>query len=213
MQHLLFFGIKFFRELVRTMFPAHARDMPKNFLSLSFSSLTTYADKVQRSVSRARKSAADQRLVWLLERGIAFDGTSYLTERQVAAKYRGKAKILPYLDLSRFLAEAAMVRIVPIEAPKNFTADLTLRRGSARDASLPVLIKQTALEEDYPYLTGELGKLVGKNASWAAKAATVLGLKGNDKYHQQIRVSRSSSVQRYSEAALQNVRSYLVLRR
>lgn len=99
MHHLLFYGAKFFRQLVEQRFPAHAKDLPGNFLSLSFADLTTYADKVQKAVSRARRSPSDRRLMWLLERGIAFDGTAYLTERQVEAKYRGKKKILPHLAL------------------------------------------------------------------------------------------------------------------
>lgn len=209
MHHLLFFSAKFFREVLAEIFPAHARDLPTNFLSLSFSNLTTYADKVQRSVSRARRSPDDQRLVWLLERGIAFDGNTYLTQKQVEAKYRGKTKILPHLEVSDFLANADMVRIVPVQAPKNFTADLTLRKGSARDTTLPVFTKKTDLEIDYPYLTRELGELVGKNQNWAAKAASVLGLKGDPRYHQEIRASRSSSVQRYSDAALQKLKDHI----
>lgn len=209
MHHLLFFSAKFFREVIEATFPAHARDLPKNFLSLSFSNLTTYADKVQRSVSKARRSPEDQRLVWLLERGIAFDGSTYLTQKQVEAKYRGKTKILPHLEVNAFLANADMVRIVPVQAPKNFTADLTLRKGNARDTTLPVVVKKTNLEIDYPYLTRELGEKVGKNQNWAAKAATVLGLKGDPTYHQEIRASRSSSVQRYSDAALQKLKDYI----
>jgi hypothetical protein len=99
---------------------------------------------------------------------------------------------------------------VPVEAPRNFTADITLRRGSARDTSLPVVIKKTELEADYPYLTKELAGMIGRNQSWTAKAAAVLGLKGDAKYHQQIRSSRTGYIQRYSEAALQALQEKLV---
>lgn len=210
MHHLLFFACKFFRETVHAVFPAHAKDLPGNYLSLSFVDLTTYADKVQRSISRVRRSPADRRLVWLLERGVAFDGTTYLTEKQVEAKYRDKKKVTPHLKLGEFVRQADMVRVVPVEAPKNFTADITLRKGSSRDATLPVVVKKTELEIDYPYLTRELGEKIGRNQNWVAKAATVLQLKGDPKYHQSIRVSRSSVVQRYSEAALQRLQSLLV---
>ena len=209
MHHLLFYGCKFFRETVEKLFPAHAKDLPGNFLSLSFAELTTYADKVQRAVARARRSATDRRLVWLLERGIAFDGSSYLTEKQVEAKYRGKRKIMPYLCLSDFVRTADMVRIVPVEAPKNFTADITFRKGSASDASLPIVVKRTELEIDYPYLTGELAALIGKNQNWTAKAAVILQLKGDPKYHQKIRASTTGYVQRYSDAARQKLQSHL----
>lgn len=210
MHHLLFFGCKFFRETVQAVFPAHARDMPRNYLSLSFANQTTYADKVQKAVSRARRSPNDRRLVWLLERGLAFDGASYLTEKQVEAKYRDKGRIMPHLRLGEFVRNADMVRIVPLEAPKNFTADVTLRKGSASDSSLPVVVKRTELENDYPYLTRELGELLGKSQNWIAKAVTVLGLRDDPKFHQPIRVSRTSHVQRYSEAARQLLQRKLV---
>jgi hypothetical protein len=209
MHHLLFYGSKFFRETVERQFSSHAKDLPGNFLSLSFTDLTTYADKVQKAVSRSRRSPGDRQLVWLLERGIAFDGSSYLTEKQVEAKYRGKKKILPHLDLNDFVRSADMVRIVPVEAPKNFTADLTLRRGSAADSSLPVVVKKTDLEVDYPYLTKEVAGLIGKNQNWTAKAAEVLKLKGDPKYHQQIRASRTSYIHRYSDAAVQRLKAHL----
>ncbi|NNC81465.1 MAG: hypothetical protein HKN94_15080 [Acidimicrobiales bacterium] len=209
MQHLLYFSCKFYRDLVEAEFPTQAQDLPGNFLSLSFSSLTTYADKVQKSVSKARRSPTDQRLVWLLERGVAFDGDAYLTEKQVAAKYKGKKKILPYLDVNKYLGESEMVRVVPVQAPKNFTADLTLRKGNASDSSLPVVVKKTDVDTDYPYLTRELGEQVGRNQNWAAKAAAVVKLKGDTRYHVEIRTSKSGSVQRYSQAAVEHLRSHL----
>ncbi len=207
MHHLLFYGCKFFRELVEQQFPSHAKDLPGNYLSLSFTDLTTYADRVQKSVSRARRSPADRHLVWLLERGISFDGGAYLTQKQVEAKYRNKHKILPHLQLGDFVRSADMVRVVPVEAPKNFTADITLRKGSAADASLPIVVKKTDIDADYPYLTRDLAALIGRSQNWTARAAATLGLKGNPKYHQQIRASSTGSIQRYSDAALQKLKA------
>lgn len=209
MHHLLFFSCKFFRDLVSTQFPSQCQDLPGDFLSLSFSGLTTYADKVQKSVSRARRSANDQRLVWLLERGVSFDGSSYLTEKQVAAKYKGRKKILPYLEVSKYLTDSEMVRIVPVQAPKNYTADLVLRKGKSRDSSLPVIVKKTDVNTDYPYLTKELGVLLGESQNWAAKAVAVLQLKGDEKFHQSVRASSSGSIHRYSEAALQRIKEHV----
>jgi hypothetical protein len=202
MQHLLFYSAKFFREVIRKEFPAHMKGMSDNYLTLSFSDLTTYADKVQRSVARVKKSAADKRLVWLLERGVVFDGASYITEAQFEQSYRKRKRILPHLGLSKFMKNADMVRIVPIEAPRNFTADVSLRKGSAANSALPVVVKRTDVEADYPFLTKELGAGVGKNQNWAAKAVTFLGLKGDPKFHQAVRASATSVVHRYSQAAL-----------
>lgn len=209
MHHLLFYGAKFFRQTVECQFPAHAKDMPGNFLSISFSDMTTYADKVQKLVSRARRSPADRQLVWLLERGIAFDGTGYLTEKQVAAKYRGRKHVMPYLRINDFIRTSDMVRIVPVEAPKNFTADITLRKGSARDSSLPVVVRRTEVETDYPYLTKEVALRLGRSLHWTSTAFKDLGMKGDSRYHQAIRASSSSSIQRYSEAAVQRLQEQI----
>jgi len=203
MHHLLFFSCKFFRELAMKHFPAHMKNSSEHYLSLSFGELTTYADKVQRLVAKVKQSAGSRRLVWLLERGVAFDGGSYITQAQFERKYRGKRKILPHLELNAFLKRSEMVRLVAIQAPRNFTADISLRKGKAGDSSLPVTVKRTDLESDYPHLTKELGNKLGKNAAWVARAATVLKLKGDEKYHQAVRASTKSVVHRYSDATLE----------
>lgn len=210
MQHLLFFACKGFRDLLQKNFPQHAKSLSESYLSISFTNLTTYADKIQRCVARVRTSGGDKKLVWLLERGISFDGTSYISETKFERKYKGRKRVLPHLDLSKFLKSTDMVRIVPIEAPRNFTADLSLRKGNSADASLPVVIKKTDIEADYPHLTKELAAHIGKGQNWAAKAVASLGLKGDPKYHQPIRASSSSVIHRYSNAALQLLKDKLV---
>lgn len=209
MQHLLFYSLKFFREVVETQFPSHARKLPEHYLSAAFSPLTTYADKVQKAVAKVRTSSGDKRLVWLLERGVAFDGTAYLTEAQFKRSYHKKHKVLPHLALNQFIKGADMVRIVPVEAPRNFTADITLRKGKAGSTSLPVLVQMTDVNEDYPYLTKELGANVGKNQNWAARAVMVLGLKGDPRMHQAVRAGTNSFIHRYSKAALTRLKEKL----
>jgi hypothetical protein len=209
MQHLLFYSLKFFRELVQSKFPSHAKRMSENYLSAAFSPLTTYADKVQKAVAKVRSSNGDKRLVWLLERGVAFDGNGYMTESQLEKKYQNKHKILPHLALSEFLKAADMVRVVPVEAPKNFTADISLRKGKAGDSSLPVIVTKTDVDKDFPYLTKELGLKLGKNQNWAAHAVSKLGLKNDPKFHQAVRAGAHSYIHRYSEAALSRLREKL----
>lgn len=210
MQHLLFYCSKFFRETVEKQFQGHAKDLQEHYLSMSFSELTTYADKVQKAVSKIKRNNIERKLVWLLERGIQFDGESYITEAQFTQKYHGKKRILPHLKLSEFVRTSDMVRIVPIEAPRNFTADVTLRKGSAADASLPVIVKKTEIEADYPYLTGELGTRIGKNQNWVAKAIQIMNLKGDPKYHQPVRAGAKTVIHRYSAAAEAKLRAALV---
>lgn len=197
----MYYACKFYREVVTKNFKGHASDLSQHYLSLSFDEMTTYADKVHKTVSKVRKSDSAKKLVWLLERGITFNGEKYLTQKQFDAKIKGKTRTLPYLELGKHMKESDMVRIIPVEAPKNYTADLTLRKGNPNDSSLPVVVKRTDLEKDYPYLTSELAKIIGKSTHFVAKAAAVLRLKGDEKFHQTIRTSKSGEIQRYSEAA------------
>jgi hypothetical protein len=210
MQHLLFYACKFFREVVGAEFPTHLKGMADNYLTLSFTDLTTYADKVQRAVARVKQSLGDKRLVWLLERGVAFDGAAYITETQFEQSYRNKKRILPHLGLSGFIRKADMVRIVPIQAPRNFTADISLRKGSAASSALPVVVRKTDIEADYPYLTKELGIALGKTQNWAAKAVAKLDMKGNPKFHQSVRAGANSAIHRYSMAALAALKDKLI---
>lgn len=209
MHHLLFFGCKFFREVVEAEYQARLKDLEGNYLSLSFSELTTYADKVQKLVSRIKKSEEDKKLVWLLERGIKFDGSSYISQTQFEQQYKNKKKVMPHLDVSDFIKNTDMVRIVAVQAPKNFTADISLRKGSKSDASLPVQVVKTNLEADYPFLTGELAEKLGRNQNFVAYTIKRLGLKGDSKYHQSIRSSKRSDIQRYSQATLERIKRHL----
>jgi hypothetical protein len=206
LHHLIFFTCKFFRQVMLKVFPSYVRRLSGNYLSLSFAELTTYADKVQKLVAKVKKSNESKKLVWLLERGIQFDGTNYISQDQFEVKYRRKRRVLPHLALSDFLRNTDMVRIVAVQAPRNYTADINLRKGSRGDQSLPVAIKKTDVEIDYPYLTKELGEKLKKNSNFIATTIKYLGLKGNDQYHQQVRASKKSYIHRYSQAALDKIK-------
>lgn len=208
MHHLLYFSSKFFRDVVAAHFPKYAKDLRGNYLSLAFADLTTYADKVQKLVSTLKKSPGDKKLIWLLERGVKFDGSAYITEKQFEALYKDKKRIMPHLALSDFIKGTDMVRIVPVQAPKNFTADITLRKGSAKDTTLPVLVKKTEIEKDYPYLTRDLAEKIGKSQNFIAATVAALGVKGNPVYHQSVRASRKGLVHKYSDSALNHLAEY-----
>jgi hypothetical protein len=209
LHHLMFFGCKFFRDIVGSVFPAYSKTLAENYLSLAFSNLTTYADRVQKLVAKVKRGDEQKKLVWLLERGVKFDGLKYISQEQFEAQYRRKRRILPHLALSDFLKNTEMVRIVAIQAPRNFTADISLRKGNRADASLPVAIKKTDVEADYPYLTREIGDRLGKNSNFVSATIRFLAIKGNGQFHQSVRTSRKSVVHRYSEAALQKIEDYL----
>lgn len=209
LHHLMYFGCKFFRQVVSSEFPKYLKGLAGNYLSLAFSDLTTYADRVQKLVAKVKRGDEQKKLVWLLERGVQFDGTKYISQEQFESQYRRKRRILPHLALSEFLRNTEMVRLVPIQAPRNFTADISLRKGSRADASLPVVIKKTDVEADYPFLTGEIAQELQRNASFISATIKFLGIKGNNQFHQPVRASRSGVIHRYSQAALQKIRAFL----
>lgn len=113
---------------------------------------------------------------------------------------------MPHLEISDFIKNTDMVRIVPVQAPKNYTADILLRKGDKRDASLPVQVVKTNVEADYPFLTIELAENLGRNQSFMASSIKYLGLKGNSRYNQSARSSKNNETQRYSQAALERIR-------
>ena len=209
LHHLFFFSCKFFRMVVAKVYPQKVSRLQGHYLSLSFAELTTYADKVQKLVSKVIRNDSSRRLIWLLDRGVKFDGHQYISQTQFEEQYKNKKKVLPHLALNAYLKGSDMVRVVAVQAPRNYTADLNLRKGSSADSSLPVLIRRTELESDYPYLTAELAQKLAKTRNFVAATVKFLGLKGNDQFHQAVRVSHSGVVHRYSQAALDRISGYV----
>jgi len=163
-------------------------------------------------VGRLRKGRKEEkRLVWLLERGIRFDGNEYVSQDTFENEWKLKRrkKILPHLEIGKFIKRAEMVRVVAIQAPKNYTADVILRKGPKGDLSLPVQIKKTDIEDDYPYLTSEIAQKLKRSTNFVSKSIAKFNLKGNIEYHQKIRSSKSGYINRYSEKAFQHIKQYL----
>ncbi len=211
LHHLFYFSCKFYKDIILDQFRQYRNFIEGNYLSISFSDLTTYADKVQKVVSRFRRGSDNERkIVWLLERGIRFDGHAYIPQVQFEHEFKEKAKwkLLPHLHIGKFLKNAEMVRIVPVQAPKNYTADIILRKGKQSDAGLPVVIKKTDVERDYPYLTGELAKKLGKKTQFISYATKKLGIRNKQEFHQEVRASKSGRVQRYSDASFNFLKEF-----
>jgi len=210
--HLLFFSCKFFKELLIKHFPKKKSLLSKNFLTLSFDHMTTYSDTVQKLVSKLRTVGKDHKeLIWLLERGVRYvESSDYISQDAFEKLYINKKKITPYLKVGDYLDKAEMLRVVPIQAPKNYSADIELRKGGKKlSGTLPVSISKSNVDEDYPLLNNDIAKKLKKSSSYIAKCMSKLDLKGNKDYHQAIRVSKSGSVQRYSKKALNFLEDYL----
>lgn len=209
--HLFFFACKFFKDVYKQQFKKNNPLLNKNFLSLSFDQLRTYADCVQKLVSKIKRGSEEtKKLVWLLERGVCFEGDNFISQAEFEKKYQSKYKPMSYLKLNQFIKQSNMLRIVPVQAPKNFTADITLRKGKIQaNESLPVIYKSSDPEQTHPYLASNIAKEVGKSQQFISQLIKYLQLKGNDQYHLKITVSKSSATNKYSEAALNKIQTFL----
>ncbi len=213
MHHLFFFSCKFYKDLIIKYFPKYKKSIELNFISISFNETLTYADKVKNIVSKLKtvNNKSNKELVWLLERGICYKASSnFISQAEFEKKYKNKKRILSNLELNNFLNSTEMVRIVPVQAPKNFSADIILRRGDKKlTSALPVIYKKSNVNDDYPFLTTDIAKKISKDINYTSRLIKNLGLKGNDDYHFPIKSSKNGSTHKYSESALAFIKGFL----
>ena len=211
--HLFFFSCKFYKDLIIKFFPKYKKIVETNFISISFSETLTYADKVKNIVSKLKtvKNKTNKELVWLLERGICYKSSSnFISQAEFEKKYKNKNRILSNLELNKFLNSTDMVRIVPVQAPKNFSADIILRKGDKKlTTSLPVIYKKRNVNDDYPFLTSDLAKKISKDTNYTARLISKLGLKGDEEYHYPVKSSKNGTTHKYSEKALSFIKGFL----
>ena len=211
--HLFYFACKFYKDLIIKFFPKYKKEIETNFISISFNETLTYADKVKKIVSKIKttNNKNNKELVWLLERGICYKtASSFISQAEFEKKYKNKKRILSNLELNKYLNTTDMVRIVPVQAPKNYSADIILRKGDKKlTNSLPVIYKKSNVNDDYPFLTSDIAKKISKNRNYTAKLISKLKLKGNEEYHYPVKSSKNGCIHKYSENALSFIKGFL----
>ena len=207
--HLLFYGCKFFKDVENEIFKKSP--LEDNFLSISFNQLTTYTDKILKTVSKLKRINSDQRkLVWLLERGIeSLTSDKMLSQSKFEKKYRNQKKYISHLKIKDYIDKIHNVRIVAIQAPKNYSADLILRKGDKNDNTLPVVQKAVDIDSEYPLFTNDIVNKLGKNISFWSCLIRYLGLKGNPKFHIEIKSSKKTVTQRYSNEIISVLKKFM----
>lgn len=212
MQHLLFTSFKTFQNLILK----HSKDkkdiFDQNFLSISLDDHLTYADSVESLLKNFRKGSPDEKkLIWLLERGVAFEGTNYLTQDKFEKNFlKSKSRLLDRVKLGEYLKNAEQLKVIFVQAPRGYTIDQQIYKSTKKQKiAISVMTKKTDIEKDYPYLTSDLAGKIGKNINFTAKAVRDLKLFGDERYHQSIRSSKSGKINRYSDAALSEMKKYL----
>jgi hypothetical protein len=116
--------------------------------------------------------------------------------------------------LNEFLKRIKLVAKFPLYKKLKLVEDISALpiREVKKGEGLPTIIKRekTDPNKDYPYLTSDLAKRLGKNLAFVTKSVRVLGLKGNKKYHIEIKISKKGRTQKYTRAAYNFLKNYLL---
>ncbi|MBI5134340.1 MAG: hypothetical protein HZA81_03075 [Candidatus Taylorbacteria bacterium] len=204
LQHVIYCAYKTFNNLARKHFRNVLKITEKTFLSISFEDTVTYADGVSVLIKKYRKNTDAKKLLWLLERGVSYSGSTYMSQDDFERKFKnGRRLILDRLNLSNYMKDSEQLKVVFIQAPRGYTVNVDIRKGNQNSKqALPVVMtKKTEVAVDYPYLTTELATKLGKGRNVVVRTAKVLNMRGDNNFHQEIKVGKKSFVQRYSEAA------------
>lgn len=207
--HLLFYGCKFFKDVENEIFKKSP--LEDNFLSISFNQLTTYTDKVLKTVSKLKRINSEQKkLVWLLERGIeSLTSDKMLSQSKFEQKYKNQKRNITHLKIKDYIDKIHNVRIVAIQAPKNYSADLVLRKGDKNDNTLPVVQKTVDIDNEYPLFTKDIVEKLGKSIHFWSRVINDLGLRGDPNFHIKIKSSKKTVTQRYSNGIINILSNFI----
>jgi hypothetical protein len=156
-----------------------------------------------------RKKEDSKRLIWLLEKGLSFDGLKYMNQEQFEKIIRKEQRPFTKLKLQKQITNGENIRFVPVQAPRNYTADICLRKGPRNGEGLPVVFRKENPTETHPHLTKDLAKLLGKTPNWVAMTVRIIGVFGDSRYHFKISTSSKTEHHRYSEEALGKLKDLL----
>lgn len=209
--HLEYYAIRYYKEMLDINFKAYAKKFKRQFLSISFAGITTYADSVKKLVTRAKKNKKTEevRLAYLLERGVNFSGSEYMKQVDFDKMLLNKKTARPMrkLKIGEYARSADMVVVVPIQAPSGTQADIKLSKSNK--GVLTVNFDKRATDDDYPYLTQDVSSKLGKTRSFVQRMIKDLDIKGTASYHQRIRSGNKSFVHKYSDTCVNYLKKYL----
>lgn len=210
LHYLMFSAYKMYRKLIEENFPSHKELFKSNFLSISMEENVTYADRVEGLLRKSKKSESQRRLLYLLERGVRYEGSSYIAQDEFEKEFRRheNKRLINRSELGRFVSKAELLKVIFIQAPKNHTINIDIAKGGmTHKEALPVITKRTDINKDYPYILTTLSEKLGIGRGAVLKAINDEKMKGNNKYHQEVRFSSASIYHKYSDAAFQYLKS------
>ena len=140
----MFTGYQFYKKLIFT-FSGPSRPFKTSLLSISTDENMTYADSIDGLLRTRRNSESQRRLLYLLERGVAYSGTKYISQEEFEREFRRQRnrRLENRSELGVFLSKVDLLRVVFVQAPRNHTinVDILKGRGTQRE-TLPVFVKK-----------------------------------------------------------------------
>ncbi len=212
LHYIIFTAYQLYKKLITTFFKSHKDIFRVSLLSVSTDNNLTYADSLDGLLRSRRGSESQRRLLYLLERGVSYKGTKYISQEEFERKFRQQKnrRLVNRGALGAFLSRAEMLKVVFVQAPRNHTVNVNIAKGrSSQRDTLPVFIKKTDINVDYPYILTTLSEKLEKGRNIVLKKINELELKGNDKYHQAVQVGRKQLAHKYSDATFQLLRDKL----
>jgi hypothetical protein len=101
------------------------------------------------------------------------------------------------------------VRFVPVETKKGYKAEVVVEKSKRATEGMTVLMRTSDPERDYPHLSSDLARILGRTHYVVLQLAKQLAIKGNRDYHTSIKTGVRSSTQKYSDKTLSYMREYL----
>lgn len=205
LHYLVFSAYQVYKKLVKKSFPGHRDIFQANLLSISTESNLTYADNIDGLLRNRRRSEDQKRLLYLLERGVSYSGTKYISQEEFERRFRQQRnrRLVNRGKLGAFLSKAELLRVVFVQAPRGHTVNIDISKGRVGQKEiLPVFVKKTDINIDYPYILSTLASKLKTGRNHVLGRINEFNMKGNNKYHQAVHVGRGNQmVHKYSEAA------------
>ncbi len=205
---LLFCANKYTRALVQKHFKGKLPEFKDSFLSISTDQNVTYAEGVMGLMRAKKRDAAGRKLLYLLERGVRYEGDKYISQEEFEKEYRANKKknLINRAAIGKYMEKADQLRVIFVQAPKHHSIDVTITKHAKSKNILPVKITQRDI---YKNTTADLATALGVNRHRVVTLIKDHGIKHKAEFHQEIPNGKNPVLHRYSEAVIPFLKTIL----
>lgn len=196
--YLHFCAYKIYRNLIKKHYKLKISEFKDNFLSISTDENITYAEGVMGLMKSKKRDAAGRKLLYLLERGIRYQGDKYISQEEFEKQYKANKNknVVNRAAIGKYLENAEQLRVVFVQAPKHHSVDVTITKHNRSKSILPVKITQ---REIYGNNTKQIALALGVRQHDVRQMIKKYQIKGKQEYHQEIPNGDNPALHRYSD--------------